>query len=133
MKQKTYRSKIDLWLVAFIAIVIIWPLFFNFSWDITFLIEMLVLLVCIYAISSIKYTIDDHTLTVKCGFFSTSTYEIMEITKIKKTHNPLSAPAASIDRIAIYLKKRRVPLILSPRNKEEFINELVKRNANIVI
>lgn len=132
MKQKTYRSKIDLWLVALIAVVIIWPLLFNFSWKIAF-IEMLVLLVCIYAISSIKYTIDDHTLTVKCGFFSTSTYEIMEITKIKKTHNPLSAPAASIDRIAIYLKKRRVPLILSPRNKEEFINELVKRNANIVI
>ena len=109
-----------------------WPLFFNFSWEIAF-IEISVLLVCSYAIGSIKYTISDHTLTVKCGFFSTSTYEIMEITKIKKTHNPLSAPAAPIDRIAIYFKKRRVPLILSPRNKEEFINELVKRNANIVI
>ena len=127
MKQKTYRSKIGLWLVALIAVVIMWPLFFNFSWEIAF-IEISVLLVC-----SIKYTISDHTLTVKCGFFSTSTYEIMEITKIKKTHNPLSAPAASIDRIAIYFKKRRVPLTLSPRNKEEFINELVKRNANIVI
>lgn len=68
MKQKTYRSKIDLWLVALIAVVIIWPLLFNFSWKIAF-IEMSVLLVCIYAIGSIKYTINDHTLTVKCGFF----------------------------------------------------------------
>ena len=101
MKQKTYRSKIDLWLVALIAVVIMWPLFFYFSWGIAF-IEISVLLMCIYAIGSIKYTIDDHALTVKCGFFSTSTYELMEITKIKKTHNPPSAPAASRDRTTRY-------------------------------
>lgn len=83
MKQKTYRSKIDLWLVALISVVIMWPLFFNFSWEIAFT-EISVLLVCSYAIGSIKYTINDHTLTVKCVFLAQAHTRLWRLQKSKK-------------------------------------------------
>ncbi len=51
--------------------------------------------------------------------------------KITETNSILSAPAASLDRIAIYLRRQYSPVIISPENKNEFIEELQSINPDI--
>ena len=56
--------------------------------------------------------------------------EIQSIKRIYKTRNPLSSPALSLDRIAIVYNKYDEVLI-SPKDKKEFIEELLKINPDI--
>ena len=55
----------------------------------------------------------------------------MEIKSIKKTNTWLSSPAASMDRIAIKIKFS--PLVISPQNRMEFINDLLSLNPEIEV
>lgn len=75
------------------------------------------------------YRIEDGFLFVRCGPFK-SEVEIARISKIKDTHNPLSSPALSLDRIEI--RGQGVYLIISPKQKMELINHLKEINNDIV-
>ncbi len=78
-----------------------------------------------------SYTIiDQNELIVKCGMIYHSTVPISSIKSIRKTRNPISAPAPSMDRIELHYGKWD-SVILSPRDKRNFINELQKINPNI--
>lgn len=64
---------------------------------------------------------------------STINYDINQIKKIKDTnYSILSAPAASLDRIAIYFAQQKTPLVISPKDKMGFIRNLQSINPNIV-
>lgn len=69
---------------------------------------------------------------IKCGFLPKEKCFISQIVKIKNTHNIISAPAISLDRIEIRLNNRQ-QLIISPLDKEEFINHLRAINPNIIV
>ena len=77
--------------------------------------------------SKIKYVIDGQIL--KIWWIKV---EIKSIKRIYKTRNPLSSPALSLDRIAIVYNKYDEVLI-SPKNKKEFVEELLKINPDIVV
>lgn len=79
----------------------------------------------------IRYMIDleQQSLTVKIGFFTHGTYAIPEMKSIKKSNTWLSSPAASMDRIAIKIKF--TPLVISPQDRPEFINDLLSINPEI--
>ncbi|WP_171258493.1 PH domain-containing protein, partial [Acinetobacter pittii] len=51
---------------------------------------------------------------------------INDITRIEPTHNPLSSPALSLDRLKIYYRKdgRVATVMISPKDKESFLNTL---------
>ncbi len=55
---------------------------------------------------------------------------IEKIKSITKTNNPISAPAASFDRIEINYGEFN-SVIISPKDKIGFIKELIKINPNI--
>jgi hypothetical protein len=57
--------------------------------------------------------------------------DIKSIRKIYRTRNIISSPALSLDRIAIVYNQYDEVLI-SPINKEDFIEELMKINPNII-
>lgn len=57
---------------------------------------------------------------------------IHSIRKVYKTRNPLSSPALSLDRIAIVYNKFDEVLI-SPVERDDFIQELLKINPNIEV
>ena len=78
------------------------------------------------------YIINGNDLTVKCGFMVCMTIKIVKIKKIKETNNPLSSPAASLDRIAIYYNNTDSTMI-SPKDKMEFINQLTNINSKIEV
>ena len=81
---------------------------------------------------SINYKIEKENLNVKCTFLVNENIEINTIRKITETYNPLSSPAASIDRIEIFYNKFDSVLI-SPKKKQEFIEDVLKINPNIEV
>ncbi len=76
--------------------------------------------------------IDGENLIVKNGFLKPQVIDIKTIKEISETNNPISAPATSLDRIEIKYGKNR-SIIISPKKKEEFIDDLIKINPAIAI
>lgn len=78
-----------------------------------------------------RYYISEGILNVKCGPFSEKIL-IKDIKSIKKTRNPLSSAALSIDRIEIRYGYSGMTLI-SPKHSERFIEFILKESNNISI
>lgn len=90
----------------------------------------LVLLLILYTLTHTFYRIAHDMLYVRCGFFYKRQLSIHKIKDIRKTKDLISAPAASLDRIQINYDKYGV-LIISPKNKADFIKVLLSINPNI--
>lgn len=86
-----------------------------------------ILIVFFFLSKTIQYKIDGKNLVV-CK----TKIEIQSIRKIYRTKNPLSSPAMSLDRIAIVYNTFD-EILLSPKEREEFINELLKINPSIEV
>jgi len=52
------------------------------------------------------------------------------IREISETNNPLSSPANSLDRLEIKYSSNGI-ILISPKDKSGFINQLIKINPNI--
>ena len=134
-EAKTYKSKIDIWLVVLFYVMMLLPtlvaLIDMFSWIMVALDVLLLGFVSITLFNT-RYIIDGELLYIKCGFLPKEKCFISQIVKIKNTHNIISAPAISLDRIEIRLNNRQ-QLIISPLDKEEFINHLRAINPNIIV
>ena len=77
------------------------------------------------------YTIDQQMLHIKCGFIRYNSINIMDMKKISKSITIMSSPAASFDRIEITHCKFD-ELIISPKHKLKFANDLQKINPNLI-
>lgn len=77
------------------------------------------------------YKIEGGFIKIKFGPFQ-SKVKIAEITKLRATKNPLSAPALSIDRIEILYGKYGTALV-SPKNRVQFIKTLLAENPGIEV
>jgi len=76
------------------------------------------------------YTIENNKLKIKCGIFSYKPIEIDKIKEVSKTKSIISSPAPSFDRIEIKYGKFD-EIIISPKDKLNFTNDLVIINPNI--
>ena len=76
---------------------------------------------------TLKYKIDGEMLSIW-----RTKIDIKTIRKVYATRNPLSSPALSINRIAIVYNKYDEVLI-SPKDRADFIDELLKVNPNIEV
>ncbi|WP_231889917.1 PH domain-containing protein [Bacillus sp. SJS] len=79
---------------------------------------------------STGYLIEGEKLTIRYGPF-TNTIPIMEITSIRKTKNPFSAPALSLDRLEITYGRWFDIAVVSPKEKQEFIKMLKQIQPDI--
>ncbi|PID27178.1 MAG: hypothetical protein CR982_06915 [Candidatus Cloacimonadota bacterium] len=77
-----------------------------------------------------RYTIEGNILKIKSGIISYKPININEIKEISKTNNIISSPAPSFDRIEIKYGKFD-EIIISPKDKLDFVNEIKKINPNI--
>ena len=136
MEQSTYATKRDLWLM-----LVIWSLagFFTYTsltvhnepaapWMKLFATCFLGLLAMLTIALSVlpyftSYSLDAVNLTIRVGPFSTK-IAIAEITEVFPTRNPLSAPAWSLDRLRIRFTSSSFGALISPRRKQEFLEEL---------
>lgn len=130
-----YKSKISKTLAAFTfgvtAISVLPTVFISFTWwDLLFAIGIFSFL--IYTFTQTRYKTQGDVLEVRCGILPKSRYDIKEIRKISKCDSWESAPAISMDRIRITFSNGKY-VIVSPKDKTGFINELVEKNKDIVI
>ncbi len=131
--EKTYRSKVDLWIVVVIVLAVscsVAPFFQEGQPLMGIGIGTLATLALVWMLHSMRYIVRDDVLVIKSCFISYGTWRIADIESIRSTHNPLSAPAASLDRLEIRFSGRRSVLV-SPRRKQEFIDYLLELNPNI--
>lgn len=130
-----YKSKIDYWLVVLIYILILVAavptLIYAFSWTALLLNTLLLILVTALVFGT-KYIIDKETLYIKCSILLIAKCSIQKIATIRNTNTNISAPAVSLDRIALKLSNRET-YIISPQKKQEFITHLLSINSNIII
>lgn len=132
MERQIFYSKIDLWLVVLLLAGVspaILPLFWDFSW-VLLGIDVLVLLFLVDLFRNTKYEIVGKRLVVRSGILLRVSCDICLLQSVAKTRTLLSAPALSLDRIKINVKGGGL-LIVSPRQKQEFINALLAVNPNI--
>ena len=101
------------------------------SWK-ALIAPVLILGFVLVGIFGIRYRIDSQKLYIQNSIFGTTKINIDDISRIEKTWNPLSSPAPSIfGRVQIYYTNGSI--IISPKNYEEFKNELLKINPNITV
>lgn len=133
--KKIFKSKIGLELVIPLVLIFGTVLAVTISQEpswIGILILLPVLLFVVHIFMTTEYTIENDKLIIKCGFLYNKIIDIKTIKKIKETSNPLSSPATSLDRLEINYGKFD-SIIISPKLKSEFINDIKRVNPNVEI
>jgi hypothetical protein len=133
--MKVYKSDISWALVIFVAIIIIGvgiPLISNNFWfGLVFTLAFPAFLLQMFCTT--YYIINDNLLTIKSSFLYNEKIEIDKIVKIEDTWSILSSPAFSFkNRIEIKYNKWDL-IIVSPKDKEAFVNHLLSINPTIVV
>lgn len=133
--KKIFKSKIGLELVIPLVLVFGTVLAVTISQEpswIGIVILLPVILFVVHIFMTTEYTIENDKLTIKCGFLYNKIVDIKTIKKIKETNNPISSPATSLDRLEINYGKFD-SIIISPKLKSEFINDVKRLNPNVEI
>ena len=92
-----------------------------------------VFVLIMYLLFNTNYTITKGNLKVHSGFIVNKNIAIENIKLIKKTDSILSAPASSFsERIEVFYDNSK-SIIISPKEKQTFIDELLKQNSEIKI
>lgn len=133
--KKTYKSKIGLELVIPLVLIFGTVLVITISEKPSWLgivILLPVILFVVHMFLTTNYMIESDELIIKCGFLFYKTIDIKNIKKITETNNPLSSPATSLDRLEINYGNFD-SIIISPKLKTEFINDIKRLNPNVEI
>ena len=77
-----------------------------------------------------SYVLDSTNLTIRLGPFS-RVIPLADITEAHPTHNPLSAPAWSLDRVRIRTRTSRFGVLISPERQQQFLAELAERAPHL--
>ena len=126
-----YRSKTDAWLVAVLAIAIVVSLVTALTvlsagspaaWAVAAFTAIIGAGLPLWLLRSTRYTLGHGYLVVQSGPFKWR-IPLADITSITPSSNPLSSPALSLDRLRIEYG-RGSSLMISPRNKEQFVRDV---------
>ena len=131
--MKIFKSKIDWWF----GLILVYPIFLSVKallegeWigllGLTGVVGFILILS-----KTTQYIINENQLVVKSTWIVNERIDISKITKVEKSNSILSSPALSLDRLLVRYNKYDEVLI-SPKEKKQFIDELLKINPNIEI
>ncbi len=130
----TYRSKIGIELMIPLSILFIWSLITQINTKDWLGLAIILLTSAFFAhiLLTIYYQVDDKYLVVKCSFLVRTSINIRSIKTIRESGSILAAAAASLDRLEI-LYNDNDSILISPKDKEAFIEHLLRINPNIVV
>ncbi len=132
---KSYKSKVQLSVMLPLAFVLVSTemlMLINKVWPAALFVVFAILFVTyLYFDTSYRIT-NNGKLIIKGGFLIKKEINISSIKKIKATHNPLAAPAFSLDRLEISYNKYDT-ILISPEDKPAFIEQLRQINPAIII
>ena len=132
-KGKVYRSAVDWWLALLLIgteLMMIWfsiePVISKGKISYGMIITSIVVSVLLWPLCKIRYVLYRTHMMITMGFYGTVRIRYADIVSLKKTNNPLSSAAMSLKRIQIdYIEKGvRQMILISPKNREEFIGEI---------
>lgn len=133
-----YYSKVSYTLLIVVFIVFFGPLipnYINDGFNSTMFLMTLALIILfgliVHMFFNTTYKIEKEKLHIKCGFFKYRPVNIKEMKKVSTSSNVISSPAASFDRIEITYGKFE-ELIISPKYKTKFVEDLQKINPGII-
>ena len=133
-----YYSKVSYTLLIVVFLVFFGPLvslFYGNDFDCKTILIFLAMVVLygliLHLFFNTTYKIEKEKLHIKCGFFKYKPVTIKEMKKVSKSSNIISSPAASFDRIEITYGKFE-ELIISPKHKTKFVEDLQKVNPEII-
>lgn len=132
--MKIFPSKIGLELVIPIGLLFLgisYKMYLDEIW-LGLVVMFLTSIFLGYLFTSMKYGIDTSDLHVYGCFGTHKKIPIKDIKKVSESYNPISSAAASMDRLEIHYNKYDSVLI-SPKDKKEFLTRLLKQNAKINI
>ena len=129
-----YPSKRDWWIVLIIWVTLVMTIAAGVrvaqsaSTSVPGLIFVLFCGAAILGLLSVLYAtyymISGDRLTAHCGPFKYSV-PLASITEVVPSRNPLSSPALSMDRLHIKYRGSTFGLLVSPRDKQAFLTDLV--------
>ncbi len=131
--MKIFKSKIDWWF----GLILVYPIFLSITallegeWIGLLGLAGVVGFILILS-KTTQYIINENQLIVKSTWIVNERIDISKIKKIEKSNSILSSPALSLDRLLVRYNKYDEVLI-SPKEKKEFIDELLKINPTIEI
>lgn len=100
---------------------------------VVFVILLISFIFIMYLLYDTNYIITQGILKIHSGFIVNKNISISKIKSIKKTDSILSAPAASLsDRIEIFYDNSK-SVVISPKDKQGFVEELLIQNPDIKI
>jgi len=137
--HKVYRSKIDWWLGLVISVGVIVILGSSVALlvsppqdglpNVWIGLGMLAMAAFMgWILFSVYYVITANDLLVRAAFFRWR-IPLDQITEVYPTHNPLSSPALSLDRLRVNYKRpsgRTWWVMISPKEQKKFLNDLAK-------
>jgi len=132
--MKTYKSKIDFGIILLFVITSAWPIYYCFirkDWIAASLLSLPIIFI-FYLFYNTIYTVAKENLNIRFGFLVNNNIDIKTITQISETCSLVSSPAASIDRLEI-LHGKSGRILVSPKQKKDFIDTLLAINPDIVV
>ncbi|NDI99409.1 PH domain-containing protein [Flavobacterium sp. LaA7.5] len=79
------------------------------------------------------YVINNDSLHIKMGIIEYQQVKISDITSVKRTNNPVSAQALSLKRLEVRYGNRFDYLLISPKDRDAFIANLLEINPFIKV
>ncbi len=132
--MRWYPSKVDTWLAIVLAIAPIACTFAAIAATmagenalVAFGGVAFIAAIYLGLVFPMRYAITDDTLVVRHGLVRQHV-PLASITDVRPTHNPLSSPALSLDRLRIAFGEGFFrAIMISPKDKDEFMRELSAR------
>ncbi|MCF8255616.1 MAG: PH domain-containing protein [Bacteroidia bacterium] len=132
--MKTFKSKIGIGIAIVLALVFLVPIFLlsqSQEWPGVAILSGIFVFI-FHLLTNTEYTIDGDKLHVRAGFLYRRIIDIGSITKVYETDNPMSSPAASLDRLGINYANGG-SILVSPKDKQGFIAALKEVNSSIEV
>lgn len=138
-----HRSKVDSWLALIVisaGVLLAGAATYQFftkgmshpaTWILLLSLIFYIAIILIFAYP-VSYEITPPDLLIRSGL-TKSRIILSSIESVQATRNPASSPAWSLDRLQIdYKKKGKLTFtLISPENKNAFINELVQKTEGL--
>lgn len=144
---REFDSKIDTWLAFLLILAIVYPfgigvyaLFFNRQQGVAVFLETLVASIAVGAVIAslaypVKYVVSDGQICARSGWLMRQSINVADIVEVSPSRNPLSSLALSLDRLSIKVEKngkRRLAMLISPKDKAEFMSFLAEIDKGLV-
>lgn len=134
--QHTYRSKVDGKIGVVVALAALVLIFAGATLPdpdhgaalALHIVGLIFLALCVWTLLGTYYVIDATALVAHSGPFRWS-IPLREIRSVRSTRDTHSGPALSFDRLRIEFGAGRRVLLVSPRDKDAFLADLISRGV----